>query len=231
MSTELIFNPDQLINLIEKNGHKLDFKKGDYIYHPGDKTEFIYTIKSGEVLISRTQIEGTELVTNFLKEKGIFGAVMLFCGPKTHATYAKAKLDTTVYKIRRQEFEALVLSDEEIKTEWMHWIEIDRQRSITKMRDNMMFGKLGALCSVLIRLSNSFGENVDDGIRINTKITNHEMGQMCGTSREVVNRLLKDLSDQRIITVKNKVITIHNLNHLRHIISCEDCHIDICQVF
>ena len=42
-------------------------------------------------------------------------------------------------------------------------MEIDRQRAMTKMRDSVMYGKLGAVCSNLIRMSNSFGETVPEG--------------------------------------------------------------------
>lgn len=231
MTNKTIFYPEQLISLIEQNGNSISFKKGEFIYHPGDPTAYIYTVQKGQVFISRMQEEGSELATNFLKEKGIFGAVTLFCGPKAHTASAKAKTDVTVCRLPQKEFEGLVLDNESVKTEWMHWVEIDRQRAISKIRDNVMYGKLGALCSNLIRLSNSFGEKVPEGIRITTKITNQELGLISGTSREVVNRLLGDLKREGVISVEQKIITIHDMDKLRHLINCENCHIDVCQVF
>ena len=231
MTNKTIFYPDQLISQIEESGNRITFKKGEFIYHPGDPTAYIYTIKKGQVFISRMQAEGAELATNLLREKGIFGAVTLFCGPKAHTASAKAKTDITVYRLPQKEFEGLVLNNEDIKTEWMRWMEIDRQRAITKIRDSVMYGKLGALCSNLIRLSNSFGETVPEGTRITTKITNQELGLICGTSREVINRLLGDLKRQGIISVEQKIITIHDMDKLRYLINCENCHIDVCQVF
>lgn len=231
MTNKIIFYPDELISQIEKNGNRITFKKGEFIYHPGDPTAYIYIIQKGQVFISRMHAEGAELATSLLKEKGIFGAVTLFCGPKAHTASAKAKTDITVYRLPQKEFEGLVLNNEEIKTEWMRWIEIDRQRAITKIRDSVMYGKLGALCSNLIRLSNSFGETVPEGIRITIKITNQELGLICGTSREVINRLLGDLKRQGVISVEQKIITIHDMDKLRHLINCENCHIDVCQFF
>lgn len=231
MSVESIFKPTGLIELIGQNGNALCFKKDEFIYHSGDETKYIYVVLSGEVFISRMQEEGTELATNMLKKDGIFGSVTLFCGPKTHTTYAKAKTDLKIHRLPRKEFEENVLDRDDLKLEWMRWLEIERMRYVTKMRDTVMYGKLGALCSNLIRLSNSFGETVPDGIRITTKITNQELGLICGTSREVVNRLLSELKSQGIISVDKKIITIHNIDKLRHMINCDNCHIDICQVF
>ncbi|WP_213810952.1 cyclic nucleotide-binding domain-containing protein [Jeotgalicoccus sp. WY2] len=58
-----------------------------------------YIIQKGQVFISRMHAEGAELATSLLKEKGIFGAVTLFCGPKAHTASAKAKTDITVYRL------------------------------------------------------------------------------------------------------------------------------------
>ncbi|MGO1922399.1 MAG: Crp/Fnr family transcriptional regulator [Jeotgalicoccus sp.] len=231
MTNQTIFYPEQLIGLIEKSGNSISFKKGEFIYHSGDPTAYIYTIQTGQVFISRIQAEGAELATNLLSEKGIFGAVTLFCGPKAHTDSAKAMNDVTVYRLPKKEFEELVLNNEDVKTEWMRWMEIDRQRAITKIRDSVMYGKLGALCSNLIRLSNSFGETEPEGIRITTKITNQELGLICGTSREVINRLLGNLQRQGAVSVDKKIITIHDMDKLRHLINCENCHIDVCQIF
>ena len=231
MIDQSIFYPEHLISLIEESGSSVNFRKGEFIYHPGDLTAYIYTVRKGQVFISRMQEEGAELATNLLSEKGIFGAVTLFCGPKTHNASARAKTDVTVCRLSQKEFEKVIMENEDVKTEWMRWMEIDRQRAVTKIRDNVMYGKLGALCSNLIRMSNSFGETVPDGIRITTKITNQELGLVSGTSREVINRLLGDLKKQGIISVENKIITIHNIDKLRHMINCENCHIDVCQIF
>lgn len=231
MSVDSIFNPNVLIALIGQNDNELSFKKGEFIYHSGDETKYIYVVISGEVFISRMQEEGTELATNMLKKDGIFGSVTLFCGPKTHTTYAKAKTDLKIHRLPRKEFEENVLENDDLKLEWMRWLEVERMRYVTKMRDTVMYGKIGALCSNLIRLSNSFGEIVPNGIRITTKLTNQELGLICGTSREVINRLLNDLKSQGIISVNQKIITILNIDKLRHVINCENCHIDICQTF
>ena len=231
MIDQAIFYPEHLISLIEESGSRITFKKSEFIYHPGDPTAYIYLVQKGQVFISRMQEEGAELATNLLSEKGIFGAVTLFCGPKAHNTSARAKTDVALFRLSQKEFEKIIMDNEDVKMEWMRWMEIDRQRAVTKIRDNLMYGKLGALCSNLIRLSNSFGETVPGGIRITVKVTNQELGIVSGTSREVVNRLLGDLKKQEIISVENKIITIHDIDKLRHMINCENCHIDVCQIF
>lgn len=51
MTNKIIFYPDELISQIEKNGNRITFKKGEFIYHPGDPTAYIYIIQKGQVFI------------------------------------------------------------------------------------------------------------------------------------------------------------------------------------
>ena len=69
-----------------------------------------------------------------------------------------------------------------------------------------------------------------DGIIINLPLTNQELANFCGTSREVVNRLLSDLRKNNAISVDKGIITIHDLNYLKTEIDCENCSIDICNI-
>lgn len=73
-----LFQPNLIIQFIKENGTNIKVKKDEYIYHTGDKTDCIYLLLSGEVFVCRMQPEGIELVTHFLNEDSIFGAVTLF---------------------------------------------------------------------------------------------------------------------------------------------------------
>ncbi|WP_236692878.1 helix-turn-helix domain-containing protein [Aneurinibacillus tyrosinisolvens] len=61
-------------------------------------------------------------------------------------------------------------------------------------------------------------------------LTNQELGDFCGTTRERVNRILGDMRKEKIISVKQGYITIHDLEQLREMNDCEDCPIDICRM-
>src|SRR5699024_2005012 len=96
MTENTIFYPERLIGLIKEKGNIISMKKGEYIYHPGDPTDYIYTVKSGQVFISRMQSEGIELATNLLDKNGMFGAMIFLCRPKTNVSTANTKTDSVV---------------------------------------------------------------------------------------------------------------------------------------
>lgn len=228
---ELTFKPESVVRLLKEKGKRMTLEKGEYVFHPGDPARYVYCLEEGEVFISRMQEDGREMITNYLSVDAVFGALTLHSLNKEHTTYAKVKKDCTLYKYEKKQFEQFIFTSENIKMEWLQWLDIDRDRNSSKMRDLLLYGKQGALQSVLIRLTNSFGVNVEDGILINTQLTNQELAGLCGTSREVVNRMLSDLKKQKVIKVERKYITVIDINVLRSNINCDRCTIDICQVF
>ena len=93
----------------------------------------------------------------------------------------------------------------------MKWMSNQNEISQTKIRDFILNGKKGALYSTLIRFTNSYGTKTDDSsIIINHSLTNQEIANFCGTSREVINRLLSDLRKLDVISVEKGTITIHD---------------------
>src|SRR5699024_3697381 len=90
------------------------------------------------------------------------------------------------------------------------------------MRVMLLYGMKVVLQSVLIRLQISFGVEAEEGILIDTQLTNQELAGLCGTSREVINRMLSDLKKQEVIKVERKYITVLDINALRRNITVTD---------
>ena len=112
----------------------------------------------------------------------------------------------------------------------MKWLSRQNEITQSKLRDLILKGKKGALYSTLVRLTNSYGINTDSGILIDHALTNQEIANFCGTSREVINRLLSDLRKVEVISVDKGMITIHDLNYLKSEINCENCPAYICTI-
>ncbi|UUZ85022.1 helix-turn-helix domain-containing protein [Paenibacillus sp. P26] len=100
----------------------------------------------------------------------------------------------------------------------------------TKFRDLMMFGKPGALCSLLIRLNNSYGEACGKHHRIAVKMNNTEMAEMIGATRESVNRMLSEMKKEDVIDMESGHVIIKDLDYLRDVCHCENCPKDICRL-
>lgn len=82
----------------------------------------------------------------------------------------------------------------------------------------------------MIRLSNTYGVKQEEGILLNVEMTNNDLANLCGTTREGVNRVISQLKTDDIISVKGKYIMLKNIQYLKDEISCESCPINICRI-
>ncbi|MCU7556414.1 Crp/Fnr family transcriptional regulator [Macrococcus capreoli] len=219
-----------IINYITEEGKLETFDQHQYIYQAEDLANAIYIIKSGNVVIHRVLEDGKEFSLKLLGPRNIFGATTLFCGTRKHSLFAKAKTKVSVYKLDIEQFENAILNDDVLNYEWLLWIQNENEKQEYKLRDLYTIGKKGAVYSTLIRLSNSYGVKTEDGIQLTIDMTNNELANFGGTTREGVNRIISELKANDIIATKGKRITIKDIDYLKQQINCDSCPVNICKI-
>ena len=202
---------------------------GSYLYWEGDPADKWYFIKSGRVRITKSSGDGKQIILYLFREGDMFGQVDPY-HRSNHFFNAEALDDVTVGVIQQDDLEVLLWRYGDLAVEFMKWMGLMHRLTQAKFRDLIMFGKPGALCSLLIRLSNTYGEERHDRIVITQKFTNAELGDMIGATRECVNRLLGDLRKKNVITVEDGHIVILDPEYLRNVCHCENCPKSICRL-
>jgi len=220
----------QLQDFIQMAKYRRKIEKGNYLFQEGQKAEELFIVISGKIQISKMVPDGRELTIRMCSTGELFGEIPLFCSSTKYMLDAKIVEDGEVAVIYKKDLEQKLSEDHSLSLQFMKWLNGQHRRNQTKFRDLILHGKKGALYSTLIRLSNSYGIVREEGIVIKQPLTNQEMANFCGTSREVANRLLSELRKNHIISIHKGFITIHNLSYLKNEIDCEDCPIEICRI-
>lgn len=203
-------------------------EKGAHLYWEGDAADKLYYVFSGRVRTTKASDSGRTL-TLYLHQKGdLFGQVDPF-QDSTHTFSAEVTEDGKIGIIQRKDLEVLFWQHGDVAVEFMKWMGLMHRLTQTKFRDLMLFGKPGALCSLLIRLSNSYGIQKDGSIFIDLKINNTELADMIGATRESVNRMLSDMKKEDVIEYEDGHILIKDLAYLRDICRCENCPKEVCR--
>lgn len=202
-------------------------KAGNYLFHDPDFTNNLYLILKGRMQLTKITSEGLKLIFA-VKQEGDLVETSAFFGTRYRTSFVLPLLDCTVGVIRYDDLEALWHRHPDLAIPFMRWMTLEQRIAQSKMRDLMLYGKVGALYSVLIRLSNSHGTQTDEGIRIHLKLTHQDLANFIGATRESVNRILGDLKRKGILSMTQGHILIHDLQHLKDSIQCENCPIDIC---
>lgn len=221
---------NELKELLHTIDHDIKLKKGEFLFQEGSIADELYLIRSGKVQISKITADGRELTLRISSKDDIVGELSLFCDSAKYMVNAKIVEDGVGSVIKKKVLEKKFEENNALALEFMKWMSDHFRRTQTKFRDLVLHGKKGALYSTLIRMSNSYGIMKTDGILIDLTLTNQELANFCGTSREVVNRMLSDLRKNEIISIDKGKITIHDLQYLKGEIDCEECPIDVCNI-
>ena len=206
------------------------YPEGSHLFWEGDTADKLFLLKSGRVKITKSTDEGKELILYMYQAGDLVGQVDPFHSTK-HSFTAEVVEEAEVGVIEQREIEMLICQHCEFSIDFMKWMGIHHRLTQTKFRDLMMYGKPGALTSTLIRLSNTYGQHLEDGgILINKKITHTDLSNMIGATRESVNRMLSDLRKRGVLEYENGMIVIRDLEHLQEVCHCELCPVEVCRI-
>ncbi|ADH99004.1 Crp/Fnr family transcriptional regulator [Salisediminibacterium selenitireducens] len=223
-----VIGEDAFFNLIEK-GTVVKAVESDVLFHEGGTADHIYIILEGQVRLCKTSSEGKLFFFQKKNQYDLLGELSLFNGLNYHFT-AEAIENTELIRFERQELEKLFAESKTFSTGFMKWVGNQNQMMMAQFRDLVFCGKQGAVFSILVRLSNEYGQKVDSGVLINQKITNQELANYVGATRESINRILKRLINDGILSVNTKYITIHQLDYLKEHLRCDCCPYEACTI-
>ncbi|KYD10617.1 MAG: Crp/Fnr family transcriptional regulator [Caldibacillus debilis] len=217
-----------LMNELQPFMNERRVPKGNYLFRDNDRAAEIFYIKEGVIQLKKTQPDGREFAYRILSGGNMIVETNLFEKEANYPFNAVALEDSVLYGIPKDDFEAQLLLNPQVAAKFFAWL--NKQYRITQsiIRDLLINGKKGALYSILIRLANSYGQKVEDGIMISLQLTNQELANFCGSTREVVNRLLQELKEKKVLSFRKRHIVIHDLQYLRNEVQCEKCPISIC---
>ncbi len=196
-------SPDELASLTQRATLR-SFPKNAIIVNEGDETDSLYVVHTGKVKIFLSDEDGKEVILNIQGPGDYFGEISLLDDAPRSAS-AMTLENSKLYTIPKRQFEAFIIENPEVSLRVMRGLT-KRLRTLTGNVKNL------ALKDVYGRIASIFGtmaEDVDGKRVIKQRLTHRDIAAMVGSSREMVSRILKDLSDGGYITVDKTSITIN----------------------
>ena len=182
----------------------MEIRRGATIFTKGEPGQSMFAVCSGTVKISVTSTEGKDAVFNFINEGGIFGEIALLDGrPRTADAVAITKCQLMM--IDRRDFLPLLRSQPELATKIID-VLCTRLRHTNEQVEDIVFLDLpGRLAKALLRLA---GDPETSAKSQKIAITQREIGQVIGMSRESTNKQLRDWQRRKWIRVERGGIVI-----------------------
>ena len=190
------------------------FAKHQFVVREGEPGDTFFVIAAGSVAVCRVGPDGRETILSILKEGDFFGEMSMFDSSLRSASI-KTLTDVEVGAVRQADFMALIDRSPQIGK--LLVIELsERLRAANALIAATTSQDIRArLAALLLNLAEQFGEAVDNGTRITLRLTNQEMANMIGTTRETVNRALNRFWDEHLVDRRSPLLILTDLNGLR----------------
>jgi len=189
-------------------------KKGQTLFRKGDEGSSLYIIQQGTIKIVLPSRLGDEVIVTMFSEGDFFGEMALFDG-KPRSADALAMEPSKIYVLSRNDFLLFLQSNINAMKSILSQLT-NRLRNTDDFLESTCFLSVSArLAKKLLDLAQSYGQNDGDGVYIDLNLTQKEIGDMIGSTRESINKELKILRDKGLITMQENKIQIVDMTRLK----------------
>jgi CRP/FNR family cyclic AMP-dependent transcriptional regulator len=194
---------DATLAAIAATGVTRAFPKSTVLIHEGDVGDALYIILTGRVKVYASNEEGKEVVIDFHGPGEYVGEMSLDGAPRSASVMTVEPTSCAI--VNRAQFREFMRAHPDFA--W-HLIEklIHRVRVAT---ENVKSLALSDVYGRLVRLLNTLAQPVDDHWVVPEKLTQQEIAAPVGASRDLIGKLMKDLTAGGYLAVEDRTITIH----------------------
>lgn len=190
------------------------FRRGEVIFHVGDPGDALFVILSGEVKISLPSETGDEAILATLRGGDVFGELALLDGaPRSASATAISATETVV--LPRDRFRELIATEAGVRDALLASLAGELRRLTTHVEELHFLDITGRLAARLVRIAQEGGTATDDGaIRLQTSLTQADLASMVGCTRQSVNKLLGQFTDDGLIRLERDAIVVTDMARL-----------------
>jgi CRP/FNR family cyclic AMP-dependent transcriptional regulator len=194
--------PQESLRAIAAGGVVRTYPKNAVLINEGDTGDSLFIVLSGKVKVYASNDQGKEVVIDF-HGPGEFVGEMSMTGAPRSASVVTVE-PTTCALITRTHFREFILAHPDVA---LHLIEklISRARRAT---ENVKSLALSDVYGRLVRLLTSLARDVDGRLVVPDRLTQQDIAERVGASRDMISKLMKDLVGGGYLAVEDRTITI-----------------------
>lgn len=203
-------SPEQAEELLPSL-HETVYDKGDYIFQQGDTDHRMGLLEDGRVKLIRESNDGRVQLLSIHARGEVLGEIPVFDpngGPRTASAVAMAN-GTRVVWLEHDALFAWLNKYPRVAVDMLQ-VLANRMRSNNERITDLVFMDVPArLAKTLLDLATRFGKPVEAGLKVSHDLTQEELAQLVGSSRETVNKALMDFSNRGWIAREGRSVIIY----------------------
>ena len=181
------------------------YPKNVYLFSEGDPSDSFYIVEKGKVNVGINDEEGREVILSVLGPGEYFGEMALLDG-EPRCAYVMTKERSKLLIISKREFENLLNANPGIMLGLLKGLQKRLREANKRIESLALMDVYGRVARLLTQIA---GTPREEDVVITDKMTHQEIANMVGASREMVSRVLKDMTNEGYISIQQKRITLH----------------------
>ena len=190
-----------------------NFSRGDVIFDEGDPGTKLFAVIEGKVKLARTAPDGRENLQAVLGPGEMFGELSLF-DPKPRTAGAVALTDTVLASLAHEELRQWITGRPDVAVQLLQALAQRLRRTNDVLADLVFSDVPSRVAKALLGLAERFGQPTNEGIHVAHDLTQEELAQLVGASRETVNKALADFSARGWIRIESRAVVIRDVEGL-----------------
>jgi CRP/FNR family cyclic AMP-dependent transcriptional regulator len=186
---------------------------GHTIFAEGDLDDRLYVIVDGKVKIGNRTPSGRENLLAIMGPSDVFGELSVFDpGPRTASAMTVTKVRAV--EMNRNALMALIAARPEITAQLLRVLARRLRRTTDDLSDFSFADVPGRVARQLLQLAQQFGVQSNGTLRVTHDLTQEEIAQLVGASRDAVNKALSDFTQRGWIVLEGKTVLILDSDRL-----------------
>jgi len=185
------------------------FSAGQIIFQKGEEGNSMMIVLSGEVKIGAISADGREIVLNIIHPGEVFGEIALLDG-KSRSADAVALNDCQLLIIRRRDFLPYIKKHPEVAVQLISLL-CEKLRNTSNTLENIGLLSIPArLARLLLQMAETNHQDASDSkvLKIRSTLSQRQIGNLIGATRESVNKQLRAWQSDGIILQETDSISI-----------------------
>ncbi|MPZ63400.1 MAG: cyclic nucleotide-binding domain-containing protein [Propionibacteriales bacterium] len=188
--------------------------RGDVLFREGDAGDRLYVVTDGKVKLGRTSSDGRENLLAILGPGQMFGELSLF-DPGPRSATVTAVTDVKMMSLSHDELVRWLTGRPQVARGLLSQLAARLRRTNEVVADLVFSDVPGRVAKALLDLSARFGRTADDGVHVHHDLTQEELAQLVGASRETVNKALADFAQRGWLRLEPRSVVLLDVERLQ----------------
>jgi len=187
--------------------------RGRTLFNEGEPGDRLYIVTEGKIKLGRTAADGRENLLAILGPGEMFGELSLFDpGPRTST--AVAVTDARLARMSKSALRTWITERPQIAEQLLRVLARRLRRTNAMLGDLIFTDVPGRVAKALLDLARRFGVQSEDGLHVTHDLTQEELAQLVGASRETVNKALADFASRGFLRLEARAVVILDIERL-----------------